>query len=232
MTTGDRFAEIEASGETVGEAKWQALRDLERLHPGLDRDRVEFQVVSEGERGLLGVGTTPARVIARAKLGAEAPAGREMRDESEVAAVVRESVERIADALGARARVVVTEDDDTIKASATVAASEAGFLIGRNGRTIDAVNYVVSSIAHRLQGDEGKSVDVDTGGYRARRHERLSAIAHRAAERAIASGSAVPLAPMTPVERRIVHTELQGVDGVETRSEGDDPDRRVVVLPV
>jgi spoIIIJ-associated protein len=188
--------------------------------------------VSEGERGLLGVGTTPARVIARAELGAEAPAAPEASDESATAALVRESVERIADALGARARVVVTEDREGIRASATVPASEAGFLIGRNGRTIDAVNYVVSSIAHRMQGDGGKSIDVDAGGYRARRHERLAAVAHRAAERAISSGSAVTLAPMTAVERRIVHTELQDVDGVETQSEGDDPARRVVVIPV
>ena len=55
---------VEATGETVGEAKWNALRELERLHPRIDRDAVEFQVVSEGERGLLGVGYAPARVVA------------------------------------------------------------------------------------------------------------------------------------------------------------------------
>ena len=55
---------VEATGETVGEAKWKALRDLERAAPGLDKANVHFQVVSEGERGLLGVGYTPARVIA------------------------------------------------------------------------------------------------------------------------------------------------------------------------
>ena len=57
---------VEATGETVGEAKWAALRELEQLVPGLDRESVEFQVVSEGERGLLGVGFTPAHVIASA----------------------------------------------------------------------------------------------------------------------------------------------------------------------
>src|SRR5262249_33631020 len=58
--------QVEATGETVGEAKWAALRDLEQLVPGLDREAVEFEVLSEGERGLLGVGYTPARVIAHA----------------------------------------------------------------------------------------------------------------------------------------------------------------------
>ena len=64
---------MEATGETVGEAKWKALRDLERLAPGLDKAGVRFQVVSEGERGLLGVGYTPARVIASVDAAEEAP---------------------------------------------------------------------------------------------------------------------------------------------------------------
>src|SRR5256885_13506766 len=63
MGEGGRL-QIEATGETVGEAKWSALRELERLQPGLDKSAVQFQVVSEGERGLLGVGFAPARVIA------------------------------------------------------------------------------------------------------------------------------------------------------------------------
>ena len=60
---------VEATGETVGEAKWAALRELESLVPGLDREQVQFQVVSEGERGLLGVGFTPAHVIASTEPG-------------------------------------------------------------------------------------------------------------------------------------------------------------------
>ena len=77
---------VEATGETVGEAKWAALRELERLAPGIDRDGVRFQVVSEGERGLLGVGYTPARVLATAARPPEAPAARpEAADEGELA---------------------------------------------------------------------------------------------------------------------------------------------------
>ena len=65
---------VEATGETVGEAKWAAVRELERLHPGLDKAEVSFEVLSEGERGLLGVGYSPARVIARAERAPATPA--------------------------------------------------------------------------------------------------------------------------------------------------------------
>ena len=65
MNADGAFLEVEAAGETIGEAKWQAMRELERLQPGLDRNAVTFDVLTEGERGLLGVGTSPARVVAR-----------------------------------------------------------------------------------------------------------------------------------------------------------------------
>ena len=84
MTENGSDVQIETTGETVGEAKWAALRELEQRVPNLDRDRVEFEVVSEGERGLLGVGYTPARVVARVTDVATAGA-----DESEEAAAAR-----------------------------------------------------------------------------------------------------------------------------------------------
>lgn len=233
MSDEAQFVEIEAAGETIGEARWQAVRELERLHPGLDRDAVTFEVLTEGERGLLGVGTSPARVLARLDLAASAPAEaatlRAATAESPLAQLVQELVERIADELGAHARVTVTEDDERVHASAS--AQDLGFLIGRDGRTIDAVQYVVSAIAHRAQGEDGKAVEVDAGGYRERRRARLIASAERAADRALATGRSVALEPMTPAERKIVHTALQDLGGVETSSEGDDPNRYVVVFP-
>ena len=97
---------VEASGETVGEAKWSALRELERLAPGLDRDAVRFQVVTEGERGLLGVGYTPARVVATA----ERPPEREPdEDESGEAAVARELLGRVLATIGVDGTIGVDE---------------------------------------------------------------------------------------------------------------------------
>ncbi|MGI8422444.1 MAG: Jag N-terminal domain-containing protein, partial [Gaiellaceae bacterium] len=86
---------VEAEGETVGEAKWAALRELEAKVPGLDKAAVRFQVVTEGERGLLGVGYEPARVVATVAEG-EAP---QAREQSELEALVREVVERIVEGI-------------------------------------------------------------------------------------------------------------------------------------
>ena len=83
---------VEATGETVGEAKWQALRELERAAPGLDKSAVRFEVVSEGERGLLGVGYAPARVVASVSADAvfvSTPPAMSEGDESALAALVR-----------------------------------------------------------------------------------------------------------------------------------------------
>jgi spoIIIJ-associated protein len=229
VSTDAGFVELEASGETIGEAKWQALRELERLHPGLDRDAVTFEVLTEGERGLLGVGTSPARVLARAESAAIREVPVPEGDASPIAGLACELVERIATALGVPARVTVAEDDESVRVS--VSAPDAGVLIGRDGRTIDAMQHVVSSIAYRTQGEGGKGVEVDAGGYRERRRARLETMARQAADRANASGAAVRLEAMSALERRIVHLALEDVAGVETHSEGDDPERYVVVAP-
>jgi len=98
---------VESTGETVGEAKWAALRELERRLPGLDRETVRFQVVTEGERGLLGVGYTPALVIATAAAAAPASQAESDRgDESGQADRVRELLERTIAAVGVVAGVI------------------------------------------------------------------------------------------------------------------------------
>jgi spoIIIJ-associated protein len=204
---------VEATGETVGEAKWKALRDLERAAPGLDKASVSFQVVSEGERGLLGVGSTPARVVASVETADEAR--------------VRALVERVVAAMGVGARVDVREGDEEVVVTCT--GGDLGLLIGKHGQTIDALQHVANAALHR-GGEGAKPVTVDAAGYRERRRTTLEGIALRGAERA-AAGERVLLEPMTSVERKIVHERLKDVPGVETSSEGTEPNRYVVVLP-
>jgi spoIIIJ-associated protein len=221
--TGPAGVRVEATGETVGEAKWAALRELEQLVPGLDREQVEFQVVSEGERGLLGVGYTPAHVVAVAP-GAVV----ETAPESEDAAAARDFVERIASAIGADVTAAVREADDVV--TVICSGPDLGLLIGRHGQTIDAIQYLANAVA-RVEGREA-SVVVDASGYRARRSSTLQTTARNSARRAVATGRPVELEPMTAVERRIVHESLKDDPEVETASEGSEPNRYVVVLPV
>jgi spoIIIJ-associated protein len=217
---------VEATGETVGEAKWAALRELELRHPGVDKSAVHFEVVSEGERGLLGVGYEPARVLARAPAASlEAAAV----DESGLAAEARSLVSRVTSALGVDGRVDVVEDDSTIVV--TCSGADVALLIGRHGQTIDAVQYLLNAISHRAYGDERKEVVVDAAGYRERRRTTLEALAERTAEQVRTSGARVELEPMTAVERKVVHLKLKELSGVETASEGTEPNRYVVVLP-
>src|SRR5438105_365083 len=223
--------QVEATGETVGEAKWTALRELEKLQPGIDKAAVQFQVLSEGERGLLGVGYTPARVLASvdpAATVAPAPAPAE-EPASELGGEVREILQQILEAIGVASRVELREDDESLVA--TVAGRELGLVIGKHGQTIDAIQYLVNAIVWRAHGDERKPVVVDAAGYRARREEALGTLAVRSAERAKTSGRPVELDPMTAVERKVVHLDLKDVAGVTTRSEGTEPNRFVVVEP-
>jgi spoIIIJ-associated protein len=220
---------VEATGETVGEAKWAALRELERMQPGIDKTAVRFEVVTEGERGLLGVGYAPARVVATAAdVSSDDGAGEPVPDETELAADVRSLVERIVAELGVGCRVAVREDAEGLHVEC--AGGDAGILIGRYGQTIDAVQYIVNAIVARRQ-EERVEVTVDAAGYRERRRAMLERIAVRSAERARNDGEPVELDPMTAVERKVVHLRLKEFDGVETSSEGTEPNRYVVVSP-
>jgi spoIIIJ-associated protein len=221
--------QVEATGETVGEAKWAALRELEKLHPGLDKSAVRFQVVSEGERGLLGVGYAPARVVASVDSESVAAATPSNEGESELAAEVRDLIERITAGIGVRCRIDIVEDDETLTAACS--GSNLGLLIGKHGQTIDAMQYLVNAIVWRARPDDRKDVVVDAAGYRERRRAALESLAVRSAEEALATHSAVELEPMTAVERKTVHVRLKEFDGVETGSEGTEPNRYVVISP-
>jgi spoIIIJ-associated protein len=224
--TEDLF--VEATGETVGEAKWAALRELERLRPGIDKASVRFEVVTEGERGLLGVGYAPARVVATASETATNGPPEVPREESELAADVRGLVELIVAELGVHGRVDVREDAQGVHVECS--GADVGVLIGRYGQTIDAVQYLVNAIVARREG-ERVDVTVDAAGYRERRRDMLERLAVRSAERARNAGEPVELEAMTAVERKVVHLRLKEFDGVETSSEGTEPNRYVVISP-
>jgi spoIIIJ-associated protein len=228
QAAADDPTRVEASGETVGEAKWAALRELERRFPGLDKASVRFVVVSEGERGLLGVGYEPAKVVA--SLTRPAPSQPPATEEPGTpAARLRELVEKICAGIGAPCTVVITEDEERL--FATLTGPELGLVIGKRGHTIDAIQYLANAIVFRGLDEGRKEVVVDAAGYRDRRRSSLESIADRAASDALSTRRPVALDPMTAVERKLVHVHLAERAGIATSSEGTEPNRYVVVAP-
>ncbi len=148
---------------------------------------------------------------------------------AEPAERVRAILERVVDALEVDAQVEVDEDPEQIVGR--VDGEDVGLLIGRRGQTIDAVQLLCYRAAFRgLQ--ERKRVVVDAAGYRERRQSAIEQQADRAAERALKTGKEIELESMTPSERRVVHQHLKDRAGVETFSEGDEPERCVIVAPL
>jgi spoIIIJ-associated protein len=147
----------------------------------------------------------------------------------EPAARVEAVLDEIVDALDLDAAVVVDENDERIAAS--VEGDDLGLLIGRRGQTIDAVQLLCYRVAFRGRGDR-KRVSVDAAGYRERRRETVERQADRAAERALETGREIELEPMSATERKIVHDRLAERSGLETFSEGEEPERCVIVAPL
>ncbi|MFN8174848.1 MAG: KH domain-containing protein [Solirubrobacteraceae bacterium] len=149
-----------------------------------------------------------------------APRGQEER--------VRELVERVVAALGVGGEVRVEVDEDRIRA--VVAGDDLGLLIGHHGQTIDAIQHLAYRAAFR-PGEARRRVEVDASGYRERRAATLRHDADRAAYDALRLERPVTLEPMSAVERRLVHEHLRERGDVETYSEGEEPERRLVIAP-
>lgn len=144
------------------------------------------------------------------------------------AEALEELLERIVEALALEATVEVVEVDGELRG--TLHGEDLGLFIGRHGQTIDAVQHLAQRTVANVAG-ELRRVTVDAAGYRARRQEALEGQAADAAEEAVRTGRPVHLDAMTASERRLVHEHLRDRGDVETHSEGDEPDRHLVVAP-
>jgi spoIIIJ-associated protein len=210
----------EAQADTLGEARWAAMKALEPRFPGITAESVQFETVDQPGAD------RPARVRASVDLEAWRKAAETVPEEP--AERVRALVGRVVQALGLRATVDIREDDEEIRA--TVNGDELGLLIGKHGATIDALQHLAFRAASRGR-EERKQVTVDAAGYRDRREAALHRMADRASAEALRYDRPVELEPMRPAERKIVHLYLRERTDVETHSEGDEPDRRLVISP-
>lgn len=134
----------------------------------------------------------------------------------------------ILDRMGIDAEVSAFDDGERVILDAH--GQESGLVIGKKGATLDALQYLINRMVSKKPGD-GPGVVVDAEGYRGRREDSLTDLAQRLAEKAIKSGRPVPVEPMSPHDRRIIHVALKEHGGVTTESEGEGLFRRVVIFP-
>jgi spoIIIJ-associated protein len=149
-------------------------------------------------------------------------------EDEDPAELLEELLKEVVGGLDLKGKVVVELRDDVLRGS--VEGEDVGLLIGRRGQTIDAIQHLAQRIVFP-GGQSTARVVIDADGYRERRAETLRADADTAAERALRSGEPVELDPMPASERRVVHEYLRDRGDVETHSEGDEPDRHLVVSP-
>ena len=204
------FRSAEGRGRTVDEAVSSALEQA-----GLRPEEARVEVMDSGSKGFLGIGAREATVRVFPTLPA--------------AETVRRLLTEILTAGDFDAQVAASEQPDgTIEIAVT--GDELGGLIGRNGHTLDALQYLLNAAASRLPAGP-RHVVLDVGGYRLRREESLKRAAAAAAQTAVRVAGPVRMEPMSAAERRLVHMALADRADVVTRSEGTEPLRRVVVEP-
>jgi len=233
---------VTKTGKTVDEAVEAAIAEL-----GCTKEEAQIEVISEGsEGGFLGVGKKDAEVKVSFDDGAEEAANDDSTDDaddeeyygddenfegdavSEAEDAAANFVAEVLSGIGIHGNMDSYREDDTIYISVT--GSDCGAAIGRHGETLEAITYMTNLIANK-HSDQRVHVHLDVGGYRKHREQILKNLADKAASRVKRSGRKVVMEPMTPSERRIVHSYLQGIKGVTTHSEGEEPSRCVVVTP-
>lgn len=205
--------EIIVTAKTVDEAKEKAVAEL-----GIPAEEIEFTVLEEGKRGFLGIGAVDAKISA-----SYVPSGADIAVEF-IRKVVADMELNLT--IGKKAG----SNDDIL---VTVDGEGAGVLIGHHGETLDSLQYLANLAANKkVKGEKREYVKItlDIEGYRAKREEALRTLARRMAAKVVKYKKSVMLEPMNPYERRIIHSEVQNVEGVSTNSIGSENNRRVVMF--
>ena len=200
---------VEFKGKTKDEALMQASVEL-----GVPSTDLEYEVVSEETKGFLGIGSKPCIIKARRK--------KTFIDE------IREYLESLFKAMDIQTEIRIEFDETENVLSINLEGPEMGILIGKRGQTLDALQYIIS-LAVNKRSESYIRVKLDTENYRARRKETLENLAKNIAFKVKRSKRSFALEPMNPYERRIIHATLQNDKYVSTKSEGEEPYRKVIV---
>ncbi|MBE6673221.1 MAG: protein jag [Ruminococcaceae bacterium] len=205
--------EIICLGKTVEAAIEKGAKEL-----GVDASRVSVEVLQEPKKGFFGIGETPAKV--------------KVTYVCEPADLALNFITTLVENMGMDAKITMTDGEDNEKCI-RVDGEDAGELIGYHGETLDALQYLANLAANKKSDENDErtytKIHVDVENYREKRAETLRALAHRMANKVQKYKRSVTLEPMTPNERRIIHSEIQKIEGVTTHSIGTDSERRVVI---
>ena len=200
--------EIITTGKTVDLAIEEACRQLQTA-----REQVEFEIIDLPKKGLFGLKTYPAKVRVFVK---------ENKEEMAV-----EYITAVLKAMGVQ-DFTAEANRDGENLNITLKGDDLGFVIGRRGETIDAIQYLASLAVNRLDGDYMR-ITIDSGNFREKREKTLESLARRLARNVVKSGRSMTLEPMNPYERRIIHATVATVEGATSSSIGEEPNRRVVI---
>jgi spoIIIJ-associated protein len=197
--------------KTVESAVNEALIELD-----VDEKDVDVEVLEEPSKGLFGlIGNKDAKVRVTV-----------INDPVEIA---ENFMDLLLAKMNIKGRSIVNKEGNNLYVEVKdIKSSDMGIIIGRRGNTLDAIQYILSLVVNKDREDYIRII-VDTNDYRSRREETLYDLAHKMAQKAKITKRPVRLEPMNPYERRIIHSALQGVKGINTHSEGEEPYRRVVI---
>ena len=195
-------------GKNLDDAINEGLKEL-----GITREEAEIEIIDEGSKGFLGIGGKEACIRIYGKMSIE----------NRAVKFLSSMVSRICDDV----EYDVTKDNEG-RVVITMSGPNMGILIGRHGDTLDALQYLTSLYINKIS-DEYVKIVLDTENYRAKRKETLVKLARRLGSQVVKSGESITLEPMSPGERRIIHSTLQNNKLIQTVSIGEEPNRRVVI---
>lgn len=221
-----------ATGKTIEDAIQVALSKL-----GVAKDQVEIVVLTQPSRGLFGlIGSRDAEIeaivrdrsILEENIAEEASSSKALEESADAVEVAVQFLQDAIQAMGLSASVTVEEEGDG-HFLLQIEGERLGILIGRRGQTLDALQYLVNLVANK-HSTHFMRIVLDAEGYRARRRESLERLADKLARQVIRERRAIELEAMPAHERKVIHTFLQGHSKVGTRSEGTEPNRKVVIF--
>jgi spoIIIJ-associated protein len=221
-------SKVTVTAKTVEEAVKSALSQLQTTE-----EFVNIRVIDEPSKGFFGIGSKQAVVEVELIQSASQEESKEATSsiEQNRTNAVEEGqafLAKVLDQMGIEAHIDQEQHDDHTLFQ--ISGSKIGILIGRRGQTLDAVQYLTNIVVNRYSKDYIRII-VDAENYRGKRKDTLELLADRVAKKVIRTRNKVVLEPMNPAERKIIHTHLQDYAGVATKSDGVEPNRRIVILP-